>query len=71
MEKLQLEVFIEEDRGLWGYLKYKSTMLLSHGNDLTELEHKLKNMLIECEGVPPTVSVVFKHRYGALPYPEY
>lgn len=72
MEQLQLELFIEKgDRGLWGNLKYKDSLIVSHGRDLAELEHKLKDLLTEFEEVPPGVKVVFEHRYDALPYPEY
>lgn len=66
MEKIKVELVIEKSgEGLWGSIKYNDNLIADYGDNLTELEHKLKTLLQEFEDIDPK-TIVFEHSYDVF-----
>lgn len=63
MKKIKIDLAIEKgDGNLWGSINYNQNMIADYGNDITDLESKLKKLLYEWENIDPNL-VEFEHTY--------
>lgn len=66
MEMKKVELVIEKgEKGLWGSVKYNNNLIADYGNNLFNLENRLKRLLQELEGVDPE-TVIFQHTYDVF-----
>ncbi|RYY06057.1 MAG: hypothetical protein EOP43_07375 [Sphingobacteriaceae bacterium] len=66
MKTILLDLVIEKgETGLWGTVKYKDNLLTDLGDNLMELETKLKTLLYEFEHVDPE-TISFEHAYDVF-----
>lgn len=64
MKKIKVELVFEraDDGGLWASVKYNDNLIADLGENIQELENKLKGLLHEFEGLEPD-QIEFIHQY--------
>ncbi|MDN3580300.1 hypothetical protein [Mucilaginibacter flavus] len=63
MENIKLELILEKgDEGLWGRVTYNDNLITDFGQNIAEIDSKIKNLLFEFEELNPD-TVVFDHVY--------
>ncbi len=64
MKPVKISLIIErgEEKVLWGRVLYKGNLITDFASSISELEQKMKNLMLKFEEVNPE-SLQFEHHY--------